>query len=224
MKVLHTQLARSIWLFDTRDMNPSGRDVLRDLIPWIVDSYHFSQVPDLQQPYQGDLGKKTGLVFENGRFLIRDLFVAIHKLTIFDDGIVIEAASSTEDADTFANDLLKAANTEFGLLIDGPRTSRHLYVSQIVVRSDLNLAKFSAVASAFAKSIPPYPTTPSRNVAFELAGLSFWTDTNDAFKHAMVRIERQVGKPFTESRYFSEAPFQTKSHIALLEDFETLTL
>jgi hypothetical protein len=65
---------------------------------------------------------------------------------------------------------------------------------------------------------------PGRSVPFELNGLSFWTDTNDAGKQAIIRIERQVGKAFAEKRYFSEAPFQTQAHISLLEEFENLTL
>ena len=224
MQILHIQLARSVWLFDTRELNRGGRDVIRELIPWIETRYGFSQVPDLSRAHQTDPNKQTGLVFEHGRFPLDDRFVAIPKLTIFDDGIVTEAGSSTEDADAFAGNLIEAAKGEFDFWIDDALASRHLYVSNIVVRSELSLAKLGVGLSAFTKSIPPYPMAPGRSMPFELNGLSFWTDTNDAGKQAIIRIERQVGKAFAEKRYFSEAPFQTQVHISLLEKFENLAL
>ena len=50
MKRIHTKLARSIWLFDVRDLNPKGKDVLGDLVGWIKDAYAFAVAPDPDNP------------------------------------------------------------------------------------------------------------------------------------------------------------------------------
>ena len=104
MKRIHTKLARSIWLFDVRDLNPKGKDVLGDLVGWIKDAYAFAVAPDPDNPQPNTAapsapGLQTpptvqtpgGLLFQRGRFQAREeTFVEIASLTIYNDGIVVE--------------------------------------------------------------------------------------------------------------------------------------
>src|SRR5437588_11746610 len=99
MKLIHVQKARSIWLFDWRDLNPRGKDITEELIDWIKDSYQFATAPDAQSahlavPPTGPVSSTQapeGLVFQRGHFQVREeLFIEISSLSIFADGIVID--------------------------------------------------------------------------------------------------------------------------------------
>src|SRR5580692_8423257 len=99
MKLIQTKLARSIWLFDIRDMNPRGKDILGDLVSWIKDAYNFAVAPNADNPLPNAGPPPTtaapraesvpGLTFQRGRFQVEEeIYVLINNLTIYDDGIV----------------------------------------------------------------------------------------------------------------------------------------
>jgi hypothetical protein len=197
-------------------MNPAGKDIVRDLVPWIRDTYQFADVPNLLHPDTNQVNQ-SGLIFERGRHLVNDQFVTITKLTIYDDGIVVEAASSTEDADALCENLLFGAAEKFGLQVSADLVRKRLYVSEVIVKLEGDLRALSTKGVQFAKSIPKYAGRP-----YEFGGVSFWTDADESGKHAVVRIERQVGREFAEQRFFSHASLQTQHHLALLAEFDLI--
>jgi hypothetical protein len=230
MKLVHAKLARSIWLFDIRDMNPKGKDILGDLVAWIKDAYHFTVAPNPDNPEPNAAPPTTtaspkaegipGLTFQKGSFQAEEeIYVAINNLTIYDDGIVIDAASSTEDADKFAADLLKSATEEFALSYDPETIRRRLYLSELIVRSDMNLGSLNPVLADFSEQIS-HPHFGLSGTPFTVQGISFWSDTDGNAKQKVIRIERQSGRSLSEKRYFSDAPMQTQHHYRLLAEFE----
>ncbi|MGD1071039.1 MAG: hypothetical protein ABSB15_12945 [Bryobacteraceae bacterium] len=232
MKLIHAKLARSIWLFDIRDMNPKGKDILRDLVSWIKDNYDFAIAPDPENPIANAAPRATtvapkvegipGLTFQRGSFQAEEaVYLAIDSLTIYDDGIVVDSASSTEDADKFALDLLTGATQQFALAYDAETVRKRLYLSELVVRSDINLTSLNPALPAFAERISaPFSGTPG--MPFTVGGLSFWSDTDGSGKQRMVRFERQAGRSLGENRYYSDAPMETRTHFEMLEEFERL--
>jgi hypothetical protein len=229
MKLIQTKLARSIWLFDIRDMNPKGKDIIGDLVSWIKESYDFAVAPDSNNPLPNATPPPTtaapkaevplGLTFQRGSFQAEEeIYVAINNLTIYDDGIVIDSASSTEDGDKFGIDLLKSAAQEFALTFDADTVRKRLYLSELVVRSDINLTSLSPILPTFLEKIS------SAAVPFAVGGISFWTDADAASRHKTFRFERQAGRALDENRYFSDAQMETKAHFIALQEFERLVM
>jgi len=233
MKIKNVKLARSIWLFDLQDLNPSGKDIAEDLFEWIKDSYNFSVAPDLQTlvaaartnpAVAGNQPLSTGAVFERGHFQAREeVFIEISKLTLYSDGIVIDTPSSTKDGDQFARDLLQSAAGEFSLAYDEETVRKRIYLSELVVRSEISLDRINPRLAAFAKRISeafPDDTKPQ----FQLAGLQYWSEPNDVGTHKIFTLERQAGKTFVERRYYSQAPLPTNDHFRLLEELERIAM
>jgi hypothetical protein len=239
MKLIQTKLARSIWLFDIRDLNPKGKDLIGDLIAWINERYGFAVAPDPDNPVPNPAPPSAptsqqsppapqspgGLIFQRGSFegTEKETFVEIVALTIYDDGIVVDTASSTEDGDRFADDLLGSAAHEFKLVYDQETVRRRLYLSQLIVRSEMDLASLNPSLAAFAQKLPPsFDGGPQ--LLFGVGSLAFWSEPNDAGLHRAFKIERQLGRAFAEQRFFSEALMKTRIHFEYLEEFEKVVM
>lgn len=167
----------------------------------------------------------AGLIFRRGRFQGEEgVCVAIDSLGIYDDGIVIDSGSSTEDGDMFAADLLRAATDEFALVYDANTVRRRMYVSELIVRSDFNLTDLNPALHVLSERISEASHNASRPIPFVFGGISFWSEVDDAGKQMVVRVERQAGKALAENRYFSDAPMHTKVHFDILEEFERIVV
>lgn len=236
MKLIHTKLARSIWLFDIRDLNPKGKDLLGELVSSIKAAYGFSVAPDpdnpvpnpppptAQVPQTAATQGPGGLVFQRGNFETQEgVFVTITGLTIYDDGIVVDTASSTDDADQFAEDLLKSAAGLFKGAFEPETVRRKLYLSELIVRSKMMFESLHPAIATFAKKLPS-TMAGGQPLPFGVGALSFWSEPNDAGQHRVFSIERQLGRAFSEHRFYSQAPLQTHTHFDLLEEFERLVL
>ncbi len=231
MKIKSVKLARSIWLFDLQDLNPSGKDLTQDLFDFIKDAYGFVVAPDLNALLVASKSNQTGadnspaIVFERGHFQTREeVFIEIAKLAIHNDGIVVDTPSSTADADRFAQDLLQSATREFSLAYDDEETVRkRIYVSELIVHSELSWDAINPRLAAFASRVSE-SLSEGTNPQFRIGGLQFWTAPNDAGKHRLFTLERQAGKAFAEHRYFSQAPLQTDKHFKLLQELEQVVM
>jgi hypothetical protein len=227
MKLIHVRQARSVWLFDLQDLNPKGKDVLEDLIDWIKDTYTFVVAPDLEKalppPTKDGIStlSPSGLVFQRGRYQVReDSFIEIVSLTLYNDGIVIDTTSSTQDADQFAVDLLSRASKEFMLAYEPDMIRRHMYLSSLIVRADVSLNAFNPNLAIFAEKISQ--ALGSGGSKFQFAALGFWSDPNDNGVHRTFSFMPQAGKTFAEHRFYSEAPLRTEDHLRLLEELELI--
>jgi hypothetical protein len=225
MKLIHVKQARSVWLFDVSDLNPKGRDFAAELVGWIKDRYSFVVTPDVKEVLsKAGTGNASGLIFKQGRFHTpEDSFIEISSLAIHSDGIVVDTTSSTQESDRIIADLLSAAAKEFGLAYDPQIVRKRLYVSTIIVKSEMALGTIHAGLTAFAERVSaalgngPAPS-------FQLAGIAFWTEPNDNGVHKTFTLMPQAGKSFSEHRFYSEAPLQTDDHFRLLEDLERVLM
>ncbi|MCC6366502.1 MAG: hypothetical protein IT165_23540 [Bryobacterales bacterium] len=225
MKLLHVRQARSIWLFDIQDLNPRGKSVLGAVVDWIGGRYSFADTPDLEKILKEgstDL-PSAGLVFQRGSFQAReDLFLDINCFTIYNDGVVVDTAASTQDGDQFLGDLLAGLAREFGLTYDPAMIRKRLYLSTLIVQLQITLDAGYPELASFAGAISE--AVHEASSPFRFAGISFWTEPNDAGNSKTFSLMPQAGRPFAENRYFSEAPLKTDDHYRLLEELEkTLT-
>jgi hypothetical protein len=220
MKLIHVKQARSVWLFDVSDLNPKGKDFTEGLVGWIKNRYSFATAPDLKDVL-AKAGTKdaTGLIFKQGRFqTMESSFSEIVSLAIHNDGLVVDTTSSTKETDRFLADLLGAAAKEFNLAYDPEIVRKRLYVSIVIVKSEMDLRTIHPGLAAIGKRISA--ALGNGAAQFELAGLAFWTEPNDNGVHKTFTLMPQAGKSFSEHRYFSEAPLQTEDHLRVLEDIE----
>jgi hypothetical protein len=217
MKLLHVRQARAVWLLELRDLNPQGKDV-RALTEWIKSFYRFDIGPN--PAALSDPSKPPEMVFRQGKFEVGPVrSIEIGSLTLFNDGMVIDTISSTENADLFAAHLLDSAVRQFGLSFTPEMIRRRAYVSELIVTSDIELDSINPGLGTFASRISQAsPETPKPQ--FGLAGFSFWTEPNEQGSHKVFTFERELGKFSSEKRYNSRAPLQTTAHLALLDEFE----
>jgi hypothetical protein len=221
MQLLSVAAARSTWLFDANDLNPQGKNFLPGLIGFLKTKYEFNQCP--KSPT--DLGENKGLNFKQGSFRVNDEnLISVGELSIFSDGFAANTFSTTIDTDKFLEDAISSANLEFRLAYSPAMIRSKIPLSELVVRLDGTLAQIDPKLNDFATKISKcfeQSTIPP----FEVGGISFWTDSTKCavpVTPAPFTIERKVGAPFKENRFYSKASLHTDKHLELLSDFESL--
>src|SRR6266481_8655574 len=127
IEVRQIALARSLQILKS----PAGTiGYLPDLVSQLKARYNFVQGPKNEDLVPSDPPK--GAEFRHGR-LPNDLKVIIDKLTVFSDGVVADAAESTDHADQFLTDLQEWAKTAIPKAIpSGPR----FYLSQLEIKME----------------------------------------------------------------------------------------
>ena len=214
MKVLSIRTARAIWVVPLVNINPYGRSIF-EAASALVKRYGFLKPPETQSLIASPLSIK----FEAGTFSGDDGIPKIVNLAVHDDGLVVDTRSSTEDSDQFLDDALNWLASEFKLV--GPRdlgVSKR-YVSEVSIRFENPIEVFNDRFSSFARSLRS-GTGPNQPKPMELINLNFGTDPEAGATPRLLRIEREIGTPFSEDRYFSSAAIQTREHLKLLHEFE----
>ena len=216
MELLAVRTARFIGAISTEELNPRGLAIYQSLVDGLVDKYSFSIPPDEDEPYD----ENKGIVFEDGLWN----GFAIDKLTILPDGIIIDTRSSTTDSETIFNEAIQWASESLGLTYKPEMVSRKVYVSELVIRSEVGFnslnpslqsftEKLSKTVNFFAQSMPGY----------ELSGVIFNCDTSEIKPSiAPFKVERLVNASYSENKYYAVAPLPTEEHLQLLEEFEAI--
>src|SRR6266446_1789626 len=201
--------AKSIWLFDINDLNPRGKDIHSELIDWLKDNYYFDKAPSSPS----DVDKDTkGLKFERGRFQIKEeIYIAV-DLEIYNDGIVAKSRSSTHDTEKFVEDLLHLATKEFSLPVRPDMVRMKMHTSELTIHMDSVLFNLNPKLLDIANTITSACGIPNIPL-FEVADFGFSTDLAIShFKPAPFLLQRKIGAPFSEKRYYSIAPLHTEKH------------
>ena len=228
MKIIQVRVARSIWLIDLLDLNPRGKDIAEYLIRWLQEKYDFKVAPDPRKApvwitpgAPSDQSQPSGIEFQHGRFQSSTDAIEVSKLTLYSDGIVVDSCSSTSSNDELIHDLLKSGVEQFDLVYNEESLNKRLYLSELIVGSELSLDQMNPRLSAFSKRIEEtIPESPKPQ--FRIAGFSFWSEPTDAGTHRIFTLEPQSGKPFASRRYYSRAPLATADHFRLLTELEEI--
>jgi hypothetical protein len=220
VRVLNIVAARSTWLFDLADLNPKGKSLFPEIIDWLKDTYNFQEAPESTSVPNEE--NRKGLPFKRGEFQAREEVFVDVELTLFNDGLVANSSSSTEDTDRFLENVLASAVTKFSLTFDPSMVRRKLYLSEVNVKLDQPLANLNPKLAQFAEKLSSMCRTIIAQ-PFEVGGLSLWADvTNAVYKAPPFLIERRINAPFNENRFYSKAPLQTEEHVTLLKELEDI--
>ena len=212
MKIAEVIMARSVWLFDTYELNPRGI-AFGPILKALVDRYHFLGVPMPTDFVDASKGPH----FQDGTFSTDHDSIRA-DLQIYNDGIIGDTRSSTKDTDAFLEDALSWAGNEFRLNYRKELVKNKYYESQLTVHPDFDLTnvceKFKAFAEILTQFEPGQYTAPEA-----LTTIAFRPDPNSRL---LFTFERREKVPFSENKYFSHASLPTDRHIALLEVFERI--
>lgn len=214
MKLLSVKLARSIWLFQTTDLNPRGRNLMPAAAA-AAQRYGFVKMPELNSFVTSPLK----LEFEGGAFVTSDGVPKYVSLTVHDDGVVADTRSSTSDSDLFLDDVLSWLASSFGLPHYGKLLVRKIYVSEVTVSFERELTIYGNKFAKFAASLKA-GQAPGIAKQMEMTQLNFGSDPALGTPVTGVRVEREVGTPFGSNHYYSFAPTTTEDHFKFLEALE----
>lgn len=212
MKLLAVRLARSIWLVPTYFLNPKGI-FMRPLIEAMKVRYNFLKTP-LDYPVPPTPG--DGYKFENGGFDTKNGTILIVSMIMHDDGIVVDARSSTDDGDAFLDDLLSWGNKEYGLPSSAELPIKRIYTSELNVVFSKTPVMFNSKLDPFLNEV----ASVIGNQRTDFLGFQISTDPALTDKPPVFRFEREINTAFKENRYYSFSPTTTAVHIKLLERLE----
>lgn len=198
MEILNVRTARSIWLFDARDL------------------YHFLVWPKNPEELSWTTSSAKGIKFVDGSFSMENQLRSV-SVTFYNDGIIADTGSTTRHADIFLDDILGFAAHHFGVQYRPDLVHKKLYVSELIVRPKYDLSamcdKIGRVAAAL-NAISPGPE-------LQWFGFELRPDPRpDSGDKPSFRFEREIGMPAAHNRYYSLAHLTTENHAQLLNDFE----
>ncbi len=217
MKMLSINLARTVWLFPSVDLNPKGLNLYPILIPLLVGTYKFSNYPTSKD----DLDDVKGVKFEKGEFINSEGKPISISFTIYNDGIVADTRSSTNDSDSFLVDAFNRISEHVNVPNYKQILRARLYHSQIYISTEKSLElinpKVKEISSYLNENVEGHG-----KVNYEVGGISFWPDQTHPVNPVPFTLERASNTPFSEKRYYSAAALQTDKHVKLLEKLEEI--
>jgi len=184
------------------------------LVTALVARYGFQKFPQRLEEFD----QVKGVIFAGGRV---DDFT-IDQVILYTYGILLDTRSSTDVSRSLLEEAMLWASKEMGLVYKPSMIKRWDYTSQISFYSKVDLTSahlaFQRLAESTSKHIEQ---TLGERLKYELSG--FIVDYDQlARKHPLGRfsIQRRDNTPFSENKYFSDAPLPTNVHLKILEQFE----
>jgi hypothetical protein len=218
MQLQSVAIARSIWLFDINELNPSGKSIFPEAFIWLGEKYSFQTFPKSV----GEIDQeKKGYLFKAGKFQIDGETITVN-FSIYSDGFVAETWASTEKGDALLEDILRSAASKYGLTYRPGMVRTKQYVSELNVCLDSSLSSFNPQIARFCETLNGL-FARHHLPQFDMTGVIFSPDTSaTSYKPPGLMIERKTGVPFAENRYWSKSPFATADHLMALGEFESL--
>lgn len=218
MKLVSIELGRVVQFLVADEIRPTKGIYLAEIIRLVADRYGFGNVPTVPQVGQ------TGAKFQNGRLVSGDKSVNISELALHNDGIAVSTFLGTDEADFVLQDFWAWSKQAFGFR--EPSTKRlKIFESHFVVDFDESIeaafGRFEPITSEMQAALKEsynydHPVQFNRvTFSVDLASAPPLPGTRTDFW-----IERRVGVPFSQNRYFSACGLPTEKHLRLLERFE----
>ncbi len=186
------------------------------MIPALVKRCSFQKFP---REY-GELDEQKGVEFLEGKWGE----ITVERFIVYQNGILVDTRSSTADSEKVLEEALLWAASEFGLAYRPGMIKRKGYVSNLTFYSEIPL--LSGLNDAISKLSARIGDATSQVVghplSFETVGITInheWPQVAGR-PIAAFTINRRIETPFSENKYFSEAPLPTDLHLTLLQDLE----
>jgi hypothetical protein len=196
------------------DFNPRGSVFYPDLTKALVSRYRFQKFPEKLE----DFDESKGVIFGAGRLGN----VVIEQFVLYSYGIMVDTRISTQESKRVLVEAFEWGSKELGLAYKPDTVKRWQYASQVTFRSSAPMAGASSaignLVTGIAKGVAE---VMGEDLKYDLSILSIDYDQLTR-KHPLGRfsIQRRDNTPFSENKYFSDAPLPTDIHIRLLEQFE----
>lgn len=211
MQLSKIQLARSIWFFDTAELNPFGASIY-PLFAKIAARYSFAHTPSAQQLPAGS----NSIRFDNGSFYFdaadgsqNSYYVG---LEIYVDGISADTRADTLVSDAFLTDLVSWVAKEMGIQVSPTIGKKRMYRSEIIFYADGPLAGVSPLLDGVAEKLGS-----ELGLTTEMTSVSFGSEG----RHTLFSLERMAEAPFEDLKFYSWAMLQTSAHFQLINMFGT---
>ena len=219
MKLFCVELARTVWFFDLAALNPSGRSLTK-LLTDLVTRYQFKKYPT----NIFDLNSEKALRFEEGEFMNKEGNVISVSLGIYNDGVVSDTRSSTDDSIAFFKDVLSWIKAEHNLEFASENIVETGYVSQLTLISDKKLAALNPKLESFiARLSAEMKDRDGKPRPYHIGGITLWgEDGGKPNANAPFKFEQRLGRPLSENKYYSQAPVSTGKHMELLAELEEI--
>jgi hypothetical protein len=214
MELMSILLARAMAWVEPTDLNPKGAVFYPELTKALLARYNFQKFPQKLE----DFDESKGVTFGVGR--LGD--TVIEQLVIYTYGIVLDTRISTQESKRLLEEAFQWGSKELGLVYTPAMVTRWQYASHVTFRTNVPMTNASPALQRLAEGV-------SQSVA-ETTGEHFEYDVPFIVvdydqlrrKHPVGRfsIQRRDNTPFSENKYFSDAPLPTDVHLRLLESFE----
>ena len=214
MKLLSVEQARSIWLFPTADVNPTGK-FIGPIFADLIKIYKFGSVPNLPEAIK----KNAGVQFSVGMFNSPKHGPINADVGIFNDGLIGDTRTDTDTTDEFLDDILTRGKKEMGL--EYPANIRKQYASKVHVEVSKSLNSLNSKLEMFAKHISEKSPGFS-NATYQLGGINFVAEQVGPLASQVFRFEKVENVPFSTNRYYSFAAMRTTDHLELLAQLEAI--
>jgi hypothetical protein len=206
--------ARAIAFMELYDLDPRGRTFFPEIIEQIRQRYGFLQAPKIEE-----LDEQKGVELKTGKFGNK----VIDVLKIFPHLFALETHSSTSDSKMILEDMFEWAKKELGITYEPSMIEHWGYVSILTFYSECNIIALdnspaSKLAAKMSNAVSEIWEEP---VVFEPRGMSIGHDPLSRKNSiASLLITPRAEVPYSENKFYSEAPLPTDTHIKLLEEFE----
>ena len=209
MKLLSIKQARSIWLIYLIELNPRGLNLFT-LIKPIIEKYKFQIYPTKPEEL-GFTKEIREIKFIGGSFPKDPQRNIAFDLTIYNDGLMVDTRSSTDDSDSILDEFLTWISTEIDLVPYQEVPRSKLYLSELFIQTKKSLNSLNPKLANFGAQLTSLIVGHEHHpIAFETSGLSFWTNPTIDNPPSSFRFERVIDVPLNTNRYYSVAPLQQR--------------
>lgn len=214
MELAAILLARAIGYVEVLDLDPRGRLYYPKFVQALVERYQFQRFPTKPE----DFDEVKGVEFNDGIWE----GIAVEKLVIYTNGIQIDTRSSTRDSRRFVEEALEWHRDSFAMTYHPQMIKRWAFISAVTFNSEISLTSLhpalQALAPKLAKSAAVYT---EQEMDYEVVGIQMTFDQSKIRNPiAGFQLQRRTGPPFSEKKYFSEAPMHTDEHLEALNELE----
>lgn len=214
MELTSVLLARASAWVEPGDLNPRGAVFYPDLVKTLVARYNFQKFPEKLEDFDESKGVSFGVGRLGG--------TVIDQLVIYTYGVMLDTRVSTQESRRLLEEAFEWGRREHAFAYKPDMVKRWQYASQVTFRSTAPMTGANSavgkLAAAVAKGVVD---VTGEHLKYDLTFLTIDYDQLTR-KHPLGRfsIQRRDNTPFSENKYFSEAPLPTDLHIQLLERFE----
>ncbi len=214
MRLASVLLARYFGLIQIGELNLNGTLYYPELVKALVDRYGFIKYPTNFD----SLDENKGVEFIGGRSGKH----VIEKLMILDTGVYLDTTVNTSISETLWFELMEWAVRTFGATFQPEMIKRHVYVSHLTFQSDVPILAVNPILAKIGKVITSeVERNYGRHLEYEPTLVGLHLDMESVkLGTAPFTVQRREGVPFSENKYYSNAPVKTDLHLELLKMWE----